>query len=61
MPFYALLIQGIPRLVHVADNEIQPVESINQGPFDQQAVSVNSENAVLPDLDSLEQTVLRAI
>lgn len=58
MPFYAMLIQGIPRLVHINADEIQEVEAMNQGAYDQQVVSMDGENAMIPDLDRLEQTVL---
>lgn len=58
MPFYAMLIQGIPRLVHINADEIQEVEAMNQGAYDQQVVSMDGENAMIPDLDRLEQTIL---
>ena len=58
MPFYAMLIQGIPRLVHIAENDIQEVEAMNMGPYDQSAVTLNGENAMIPDLDQVEKTLL---
>lgn len=61
MPFYAMLIQGIPRLVHISADDIQEVEAMNQGTYDQQVVSMNGENAMIPDLDRLEQTVLSVL
>ncbi|WP_157729791.1 chemotaxis protein CheW [Bacterioplanes sanyensis] len=58
MPFFALLIQGIPRIVHVHEKDLQSVEAMNMGPFDAQAVSVDNETAMIPDLDNVESTLL---
>lgn len=58
MPFYAMLIQGIPRLVHVQQDGIQEVEAMNMGPYDQSAITMDGENAMIPDLDRIESTLL---
>ncbi|WP_430460514.1 chemotaxis protein CheW [Thalassolituus sp. LLYu03] len=61
LPFYALLIQGIPRLVHVAQDAIQEVEAMNQGAYDQAAVTLDGENAMIPDLERVESTLINHI
>jgi chemosensory pili system protein ChpC len=61
MPFYAMLIQGIPRLVHISADDIQEVEAMNQGTYDQQVVSMNGENAMIPDLDAVEAILKNSI
>ncbi|MAK91410.1 MAG: chemotaxis protein CheW [Oceanospirillaceae bacterium] len=61
MPFFAILVQGIPRLVHINEKDIQEVEAMNMGAFDMQAVSIDEGQAMIPDLDRLEQSVLSAL
>jgi len=58
MPFYAILIQGIPRLVHLAENDIQEVEAMNAGEYDITAVSLEGGQAMIPDLEHIESTLL---
>ena len=57
MPFYAVLVQGIPRLMHILEEDLQEVESVMTGPYDKMAVSMPGLNAVIPDLDSIENTL----
>jgi chemosensory pili system protein ChpC len=61
MPFYALLVQGIPKLMHVHKDEIQQVDAMNMGSFDGMAVTVDGDNAMIPDLERVEITLLDAI
>ncbi len=58
MPFYALLIQGIPKLVHVQENDIQDVDAMNMGEYDARAVTLLQEPAMIPDLDKVEGVLL---
>lgn len=59
MPFYALLIQGIPKLVHVQKNDIQDVEALNSGEYDARTVSFGQDPAIVPDLDKIEEALLQ--
>lgn len=61
MPFYALLIQGIPKLVHVLENDIQDVDAMNMGAYDVRAVTLGQEPAMIPDLDKVEEALLATI
>jgi len=61
MPFYAMLVQGIPRLIHVEKDEIQTVEAMNMGEFDQTAVTIGREPAIIPDLDRVERQLLQQV
>ena len=61
MPFYAVLVQGIPRLVHIQEKDIQEVEAMNMGPYDVSAVTFDNETAMIPDLDNVESTLLNHI
>lgn len=61
LPFYAILIQGIPKLIHVKEDDIVTVEAMHSGPYDQMAVSLFSEQAMIPDLDMIEHELLRCI
>jgi chemosensory pili system protein ChpC len=58
MPFYAMLVQGIPRLMHVHEDDIQTVEAMNMGPYDQSAVTIEREPAIIPNLDLVEQELI---
>jgi len=57
MPFYAILVQGIPRLMHIGENDLQEVEAMGMGRFDKIAVSIEGVTAMIPDLDSIELQV----
>jgi chemosensory pili system protein ChpC len=56
--FIALLTQGIPRLARVNDEEIQLREGVQKRPFDLMPVSWAGEEAVIPDVASLEKACL---
>lgn len=59
LSFYGLLIQGIPRLTRVKDKALQVVEAMNAGAYDQVAVTVDGENAIIPDLELVEQELIK--
>jgi chemosensory pili system protein ChpC len=59
LPFYAILIQGIPKLTHVKEDDIVTVEAMHSGPYDQMAVSLFDEQAMIPDLEMIETELLR--
>ncbi len=61
LPFYAILIQGIPKLTHVKEDDIVIVEAMRSGPYDQMAVSLFDEQAMIPDLEMIENELLRYI
>ncbi|MEK9713635.1 MAG: hypothetical protein VW258_13810, partial [Thalassolituus sp.] len=57
MPFFAILVQGIPRLMHITEDDLQEVDAMGMGRFDKIAVSVEGVTAMIPDLDSVELQV----
>lgn len=59
LPFYAVLIQGIPKLIHVHEDEIVAVESVNTSLYDQMAVTVFGEQAMIPNLGMMEYELLK--
>ncbi len=54
LPFFALVSQGIPRLVKVQEEEIAEQEQ-DGGPADQMLVRVSGEEAAIPNLVYLAQ------
>lgn len=61
LPFYGILIQGIPKSIHVKEDDIVIVEAMKSGPYDQMAISVQDEQAMIPDLALVEHELLRFI
>ncbi|MFT5718046.1 MAG: chemosensory pili system protein ChpC [Oleiphilaceae bacterium] len=61
LPFYAILIQGIPKLTHVKEDDIVKVDAMHSGPYDKMAVSLFDEQAMIPDLERIEIELLRCI
>lgn len=61
MPFYAMLVQGIPRLMHISQDDVKPVEAFNIGTFDKSSVSIDQEAAIIPDLDLVEQELIKQL
>lgn len=61
IPFYAILIQGIPKLTHVKEDDIVTVEAMHLGPYDKMSVSLLGEQAMIPDLDMIENELLSYI
>lgn len=59
LPFYAILVQGIPKLIHVHEDEIISVEAVNTGLYDQMAVRVFDENAMIPNLGMIEYELVK--
>jgi chemosensory pili system protein ChpC len=61
LPFYAILIQGIPKLAHIKEDDIVSVEAMHSGPYDQMTVSLEGEQATIPCLEMIENELLRYI
>lgn len=54
LPFFAILVQGIPRLMHVTEADLQEVNAMGMGELDQVAVTLDGVTAMVPDLMSIE-------
>lgn len=61
LPFYAILIQGIPKLTHIKEDDVVAVEAMHSGAYDQMAVSLFGEQAMIPNLEMIENELLRYI
>ncbi len=62
MPFFGLLVQGIPRLKKVYSQDIQKVDAMGAGTLDQMAVSVDGEeSAFIPDIEKIELELLQYV
>ena len=60
MPFYGLLVQGIPRLKKVKESEIQQIDAMGKGVLDIMAVALDAEeSAFIPDMAKVEQHLLQ--
>ena len=61
-PYIALLTQGFPRLVTVAESALQALDDGDELPEGVLArVRLNEDEALLPDLAALEQHVTHAL
>ena len=57
LPFYAFVVAGIPRLIRVLDQEIGK-EDKKTGPAESMYIQVSGEQAVILDLDFIEEKIL---
>ncbi len=57
LPFIAIVTQGLPRLARVNEEEIREREG-DKKPFELMYVSWAGEDAVIPDVSRIEQTLL---
>lgn len=53
--FYAIVVQGIPRLVRVYEHELGKEEALEDQPSFALMVSVSGERAMIPNLDYVEE------
>lgn len=59
LPFYAVLIQGIPRLVRVNKEDLQEVEAMHNAVYDACAINIEQTGAaMIPNLDKLEAALV---
>lgn len=59
LPYYAILIQGLPKPVRINQEDLQSVEGIENDEYDACAVNIEqSGEATIPDLDKLEAALV---
>ncbi len=58
LPFYGIVVQGIPRLAKVKIAELEDLEGAPVGPVEFLQVRYAGDLAVIPDLDALESRLL---
>ena len=57
LPFFAMVLQQIPRLVRVSPEEIFEESDFEKGPCELMIVRVNGELASIPNLDEVEKMI----
>ncbi len=60
LPYLALVVQGIPRLSHVREDNIEYMQDQELSEAEKMRVEIDSVMASIPDLDRLETMVLEA-
>ena len=58
LPYIAIVVQGIPRLSHVTQDNIKLVETEDLPDSEKMRVTVENVSANIPDLDKLEEMIL---
>ncbi|MCC5856576.1 MAG: chemotaxis protein CheW [Ectothiorhodospiraceae bacterium] len=62
LPYFALVSQGIPRLLSVEDDVVEALdESMDDAPAVRMPVLVHGEPAFIPDVEYMEDQVYRAL
>jgi chemosensory pili system protein ChpC len=59
LKFFALLVQGIPRMIKLTETEVREDKQTSTGDAEKMAVITQLGKAVIPDLDYLESLVAR--
>lgn len=57
--FFAVLVQGIPRMIKLTDNEVREDKQASRGDAEQMAIITQLGKAVIPDLNYLEALIAR--
>ncbi|MET1256540.1 chemotaxis protein CheW [Aliikangiella maris] len=60
LPYIAIVVQGIPRLSHVREDNIRFIDDDALSDAEKMKVSVDSIEAAIPDLDKLEVMIQAA-
>ena len=61
LPFYAILTQGMPRLMRVEAEEVVANREVALGVAESLLVNVNGEAAVIPNLEYIERQILQLL
>lgn len=61
LPFCAMVTEGMPRLMRVMADEVSIDEEADSGPCEVGRVIVNGERAVIPNIDKLQEEVLKIL
>lgn len=61
LPFCAMVTEGMPRLMRVMVDEVSVDEEADNGPCEVGRVIVNGERAVIPNVDKLQEEVLKLL
>ena len=59
LPFCAIVAEGMPRLMRVMPNEVSNDDSAMIGPAELATVLVSGEEAVIPNVDFIQQQILQ--
>ncbi len=61
LPYYGIVVQGIPRLAKVKIAELEDLDGAATGPVEFLQVRYAGELAVIPDLDALEAHLIASV
>ena len=61
LPFCAIVTQGVPRLMRITPDEISNHAEAEKGPAEVSAVLIGGEPAVIPNVDFIQQQMLKII
>lgn len=61
LPFFAILTQGIPRLVKVASDLIKPIKGHTVNKAEISSIKLDGEEAIIPDLSYLEALAYKSL
>jgi chemosensory pili system protein ChpC len=61
LPFCGIVTEGMPRLMRVMPDEIITDEELDAGPSELARVLVSGERAAIPDVDYIQESVLKII
>ena len=58
LPFYALFIQAVPRLLQIGDRSLEETKNASKSPLLRNQLELEGKQAYIPELDKLEALVL---
>lgn len=61
LPFCAIVTEGVPRLMRVMPDEVSVDDEASAGPCEVSRVLVSGERAAIPDVDFIQQEVLKIL
>ncbi len=61
LPFCGIVTEGVPRLMRVLPDEVATDDDMVAGPSELSRVLVSGERAVIPDVDFIQQEVLKQL
>jgi chemosensory pili system protein ChpC len=61
LPFCGIVTTSAPRLMRIISDEISPVENTDHGPAELSKVMVSGEHAVIPNVDYIQQEILKVL
>lgn len=61
MPFFGVVTEGVPRLMRVMADEMSTDSGEQPGPAEVSRVMISGERAAIPDIDYIQQEILKLL